>query len=789
MDDAVDPMDMPFFPGRKLTPQEPMAVFLPPFYEGVGTEFLRRLGQQGKRVVDPFGQSPALALELAHNGAALLVATPNPVIRALLGLQADPPPADLIRSVLARLSRSSPSSSSDVPVRPSESLEAHIRSLYTGTCAFCGRDSEAEGFIWASEAETKTASPKEAPESPELLKEPKKRRLQPRLLRRICNCPSCAHTVEEPATSADEEHMPPESSRQMLYTFALERLAPLDDWYRYNAAEALDVYPSRSIYALFLILTRLELMQLDPDEKRCADLLLLMALDEAHILRGHAHSTRLRPRSLQPPAEYREVNIWRVIEKAAEEWSLFARPVPIRKWREGESLEAGTILTYAGTARELAPHLANLAPDFLISFLPRPNQAAWTLAAMWAGWLWSRSVAAPLAGALHRRRYDWSWHTRALTASAMSLAANLPAGIPVATLLGESEPAFLAASLWSFYQAGFSLSGRALRSDIGSAQLLWSAPGPDHTPVSYTPHSLEPSAEVARLAARQLISWRAEPTPWELLHGAAWSEAVHRHMLPASQPDAEKDFSQCLAALTEAIEKDPEIRSTSREESESGQTWWLPGDESITSPLSDQVEIEVARILLENGPLTTEDLDYRICSFFPGLLTPDARLLRACLDSYGLLAENGSVWALRAEDHPSSREDELRIVRETLETMGRKLGYSVKEEAAQYWMDSSGREVCCFLFTSSAAVGRFLLQPVPDPSHAWIVLPGGRAPLVIYKLRRNILLRRAVDKGWRFLKFRHIRRLLEDPLLRPETLDERFGLDPLGTTEDRVPYL
>ena len=60
---------------------------------------------------------------------------------------------------------------------------------------------------------------------------------------------------------------------------------------------------------------------------------------------------------------------------------------------------------------------------------------------------------------------------------------------------------------------------------------------------------------------------------------------------------------------------------------------------------------------------------------------------------------------------------------------------------------------------------------------------------MIYKLRRNILLRRAVDKGWRFLKFRHIRRLLEDPLLRPETLDERFGLDPLGTTEDRVPYL
>ena len=127
----------------------------------------------------------------------------------------------------------------------------------------------------------------------------------------------------------------------MLYTFALERLAPLDDWYRYNAAEALDVYPSRSIYALFLILTRLELMKLDPEEKRCADLLLLTALDEAHILRGHAHSTRLRPRSLQPPAEYREVNIWRVIEKAAEEWSLSRPPGADPKVARGRKLGSG----------------------------------------------------------------------------------------------------------------------------------------------------------------------------------------------------------------------------------------------------------------------------------------------------------------------------------------------------------------------------------------------------------------------------------------------------------------
>jgi hypothetical protein len=257
---------------------------------------------------------------------------------------------------------------------------------------------------------------------------------------------------------------------------------------------------------------------------------------------------------------------------------------------------------------------------------------------------------------------------------------------------------------------------------------------------------------------------------------------------PVSRQDVEKDFSRYVNVLAKAVEEDPEIRSTPPKESETGQTWWLPGDEALTSPLSDQVEVEAARILQENGPLTAEELDSRVCSFFPGLLTPDLRLLGACLDSYGLPAENGA-WVLRPEDHPALREGELLIIRDALRGLGTKLEYTVEEDTEQHWTSASGEEVYRFLFTASAAVGRFLLQRVPDPKRAWIVLPGGRAPLVLYKLRRNVLLRRAVNTGWRFLKFRHIRRLLQDPLLRPDNLDERFGLDPLGATEDRVPYL
>ncbi|MGB7537232.1 MAG: hypothetical protein WBM17_01715 [Anaerolineales bacterium] len=783
-------MDMPFFPGRKFDTSEPLAVFLPPYCEGTGTEFLRRLGKPKARIVDPFGQSPALALELARSGAAVLLASPNPVLRAVLALQADPPPPHLIRSTLARLAHSPSSLSPDRPSSSSETLEAHIRSLYLGTCAFCGRDSEADGFVWECETESKPHTPAGQPPARELFKESKKGKPKPRLIRRICSCPYCHHTIEEPAASGEDKGMPSEASRQMLYHYALERIAPLDDPSRINAADALDAYPSRSVYAIVLILRRLEMMACEAEEKRCVDLLLLSVLDKAHILRGHGRHSRARPRSLQPPAEFREVNIWQALEGAVEEWSLPARTIPLRKWREGEPLEEGVIHTFAGTARELAPHLAGLRPDGMISFLPRPNQAAWTLAAVWAEWLWGRAVSAPMAGSLQRRWFDWNWHARALAASAAALAAHLPAGIPAAGFLGEWDPPFLAASLWAFYQAGFTLSGRAVRTDPCSAQLLWSAPGPEHTPLAYGPRNLETAGEVARLAVRRMISSRAEPVPWDLLHAAAWSETVHRHMLPPDSSEAEGGgFPNAQDFLDKAIKADPEIESTGKSESEYGVTWWLPGDESITSPLSDQVETEVARILLEDGPIPTEELDRRICSFFPGLLTPELRLLQACLESYGSPAGDVREWILRPEDHPASRTKELGVVRETLGGLGERMGFFVEDEREMYWTDASGGRKYCFVFTGSAAVGRYLLQPVFDPDRSWIVLPGGRAVLVGFKLRGNILLRRAVAKGWRFLKFRHIRRLLQDPYLRPENLDERMGLDPLEVTADKVPLL
>jgi len=60
-----------------------------------------------------------------------------------------------------------------------------------------------------------------------------------------------------------------------------------------------------------------------------------------------------------------------------------------------------------------------------------------------------------------------------------------------------------------------------------------------------------------------------------------------------------------------------------------------------------------------------------------------------------------------------------------------------------------------------------------------IVLPGGRANLVAFKLQRDPRLRQAVEEGWRFVKYRQVRWLAENPALSIESLDEFLAQDSL----------
>jgi hypothetical protein len=70
-----------------------------------------------------------------------------------------------------------------------------------------------------------------------------------------------------------------------------------------------------------------------------------------------------------------------------------------------------------------------------------------------------------------------------------------------------------------------------------------------------------------------------------------------------------------------------------------------------------------------------------------------------------------------------------------------------------------------------------------------IVVPGGRAGLIGYKLQRDPRLQAAIEAGWRFLKFRHMRWLAENDNLERANLDEQLELDPLSNRDPQMPLL
>jgi hypothetical protein len=69
-----------------------------------------------------------------------------------------------------------------------------------------------------------------------------------------------------------------------------------------------------------------------------------------------------------------------------------------------------------------------------------------------------------------------------------------------------------------------------------------------------------------------------------------------------------------------------------------------------------------------------------------------------------------------------------------------------------------------------------------------LALPGGRAVLVSHKLRQDPRLRQQVTRyGWRFLKFRHLRHLVQE--VTAKQLDRyafqaALGLDPIVEQEE-----
>ncbi len=739
---------LPFLPGDESEDSRPLARFLPPVAGGVSTAFLSRHAIAGEWVLDPFGAAPALDVEMARAGKSVLVAINNPVTRLLLELTATPPSIEELRAALSELAATR---------KGEERLETHLQSLYLTTCSKCQRQIPAEAFIWEKGASAPSGC--------------------------IYRCP-CGESGEFPTTDADRERATRIAATDSLHRArALERVAAPDDPDRHYAEQALECYLPRAVYALITIINKLDSFSLSlPKERRRALLaLILAACDEASALWPHP-TERPRPKQLTVPPRFLEKNVWLALERAVNRWGA-EPPVQTSDWAaastDGSRPEvrhaAGGVYVFEGPVRALVPALKALQPGAVVTALPRPNQAFWTLSALWAGWLWGRAAAAPFKSVLRRRRYDWNWHTAALYAALKNVSSDLPLNTPLFALLAEPEPAFLSAALLAAAGAGFDLEGLALRTRHDAVQITWRRRAflrDEKEPPEIDPLSVREALEAS-------LCQRGEPVPYLQLHAAGLSAMAADHSLRWRE-----DALPTLNAPIQAALTGPGFFHQSESANLEVGLWGLT-EWGALDTLPDRVEIALVSALQMNPGTSFQDLEIALNAEFPGLLTPSLGLLRAILNSYAV--ETNGCWTLRPEDSPSARHADLDSAAQTLTALASRLGFTAAGEQRPWrsidWLES-GKTVYTFHILASAVIGKILrAAPGGHPSERnMLVLPGGRAGLLAYKLDRDPGLR-ARAEGWWVLKYRHLRRVAAITDLTREHWEKELTGDPLEPPE------
>ena len=741
-------MDLAYPAGTPPHHPGPLARFLPPLEEGSVAQILDQPAGGGEVVFDPFGASPRLAIDAARAGRAVLVASNNPVTRFVLEHTATPLAENDLRAALTRLGSTA---------KDDSRLEPFLLDLYLTECSVCGGRVSADHFIWDREG--------------------------PRLELKAYHCPSCNHAGEEAASDLDRERAHAYTRRSLQHAQALEQVAPTGDPDREHAEAALAAYPARALYALVTVLNKLEQSELEPRMRAAAHALLLSTFDAGNALWGHPEG-RARPRALIASPHYREVNIWRQMERSMGEWSLPASGVSLRTWKEGLPLERGCVTVFPGPARELMSALVRQPPDVLLTVPPRPNQAYWTLSALWAAWLWGRSEAAPIRVALRRRRYDWAWHTAALRTALSGVFSSLRRETPAFVLVPEAEPGFTAAVLTAFDHAGLRLGGAVLRAAEGQLYLAGRI-----EPASAIPL---PAGEVGRRAAvviETALEARSEPAPFALLHLAALEDLGMSRQLAAHAVSEDVAGPNPIAQAVESALADRVrfVHLGVGAEPESGSYWLARPRATPPAPLADRVELLLLERLQQEGRMLLVDMDREMCSAFPGILTPDRRWVLACLRSYAEQPESGETWILRGEDAPQARLRDLEELRGLLKDLGLRLGHRVEiGEAEVIWEAPLGGRVAVFRIQPTSALGPFLADSSPEVT---FVLPGGRAALLGEKARRDPRMRGWLQSGTRLIKFRHVRRLASELTLRPETWRDRLALDPMAEQDPQLPLL
>ncbi|MCX8062040.1 MAG: hypothetical protein N3D16_05620 [Anaerolineales bacterium] len=761
-----------FYSGIPFHLPLPLVRFLPPYYRQTATAYYKELvsesSNQGGLILDPFGASPFLPIELANAGAAVIVCCNNPILRGYLRVVALAPRQEEFQTVLAEISALK---------KLDARLETFFRSLYQSNCNNCLSEIEVDAFVWERESSNNSH----------------------RLVYKQYSCPQCGSEglfAVMPHDQQREGRLPP---RTLIETQAASKVVKNSDPSYPSVIDILSVYPSRSLYAIVTLLNKLAELNFNQRQQQILFALLVGTFELRNALWGYPFK-RHRPKQVSIPNQFIEVNFWHSLERSLELWLNYFREtkfsfVPVIHWPQMP--QSGEISIFSGRIKELLPQIQNKEFSAIVTTIPRPNQAFWTLCAIWSGWLEGRELVKPLKSALLRKRYDWGWHCRALATTFQELTNYLPENIPCLALIEEYEANFLAAALFAADYAHLWLERLFIRSDQGRAQIHWRIYSLDNkvSPSSLGEHSQRISKVKTHIAKKihDHIQQTLEPASYAQIHSVALTSTVHAHkgnsqnLYPEdalleifpfqSVPDYPNFF---LNLFEEAIQSSLSlIPLKGDEKSLESHGWWIASPHLEHTPFSDVVENAIFDYLLNHASASYWEIDQAICSRFEHISVPSLALIQECLESYANYDQTTKTWTLRKEESPIQRSHDLDEIQANLLSLGNRLNYCVKDEHPLIWIGDQHEKVAIWHIQSNAHIGNLLQAYYSNVGATYLVIPGSRVNLILYKLHRYPFLTQLLDKQIRIIRFRQIRWIASQPDINRPLFDEWLATDPI----------
>jgi hypothetical protein len=719
---------------------------------GVTQAYVEAYTDPREVVLIPYCQGPAVVRETTAMGRRAVAFNFDAAVILAVQATLSPPPLRELNAAVARLG--------DSP-KQGQPLYEYLTDLYATSCPACLRPAVADYFVWDREG----AEP----------------------IAKHLRCPACGWDGQTAIDMEDKERLAQVPARGMHYHYVLDRVAPgpPGDAARTRLEQLLELYSPRNLYALAELTLKIESIFSDGPTRQALRAMLLDCLDRCSSLTP-LPSRKVRRRGLGRPSRFIERNVWHAFEEAIARLASPAEqpvPAPVNTLEAFSASGKADTFVGQGLIRDLSRAFQPRSIRLILTSPPPLDSAAWSLAYLWGAWLLGAEAVAPLRPLLRQRTPDPVWYARAMASSLRTLGSLLRDDGRLVLVLTGQRPAVVEALL---------LASSSAR--LATASLVQS--GADYrlelSPVFPQPFSISAEALQAKVqrtateTAIETIQLRGEPVPWRTVHVAIQRQLAHDGLLSRAleaDPEGLAALVMIAAQVRQGLNAPMLLRLPAGEKHE--ELWWLANPGNLASPLSDRVELAAYEVLQE--ALATSELDFAeaLHKRFLGPLTSSADLIAACLHAYGREPAPG-YWQLRTEDLPETREAERQTIVEHLTTLGQRLGYRIegREPFDMAWIHPD-LPAAVFVIRWHAALHEALeLTDEAAGAHPYLVIPGGRAALVSHKLSQNPVWQLTVEEaGWRFIKYRHVRRLVSQPEVDEYALRTIVGLDPIVERE------